>query len=139
LYLPKDWADDPVRRTVAGVPDDIRFKTKPEIALQQMRQALTAGVPRPSCWLIRRMATTAIFALGSPSLACLTCSVLYPVRSLAARRDASVADASFGPRPASKRLRRNETHPPVSVKTLAVELPAEAWQPIAWRDAATRR
>src|ERR1700741_3225496 len=45
LYLPKDWADDPVRRTVAGIPDDIRFQTKPEIALQQMRQALAAGVP----------------------------------------------------------------------------------------------
>jgi SRSO17 transposase len=45
LYLPKDWADDPVRRTVASVPDDIRFQTKPEIALQQMREALAAGVP----------------------------------------------------------------------------------------------
>jgi len=40
LYLPKDWAADPDRRIVAGVPDDIRSRTKPEIALQQMRQAL---------------------------------------------------------------------------------------------------
>src|SRR5271167_872962 len=45
LYLPKDWADDPVRRTVANVPDDIQFQTKPEIALQQMRQARADGVP----------------------------------------------------------------------------------------------
>src|SRR6202522_1131906 len=45
LYLPKDWAADPVRRTIAGVPDDIRFQTKPEIAVQQMHQALAAGVP----------------------------------------------------------------------------------------------
>src|SRR5580658_780833 len=45
LYLPKDWSDDPARRTIAGVPDDIRFQTKPVIALQQMRQALAAGVP----------------------------------------------------------------------------------------------
>jgi SRSO17 transposase len=32
LYLPKDWADDPVRRTVAGIPDDITFQTTPAIA-----------------------------------------------------------------------------------------------------------
>ncbi len=45
LYLPKDWADDPVRRASAGVPEDIRFQTKPEIALHQIRQALADGVP----------------------------------------------------------------------------------------------
>src|SRR5246127_924522 len=45
LYLPKDWADDPVRRTVAGIPAAIRFQTTPEIVLQQMRQALAARVP----------------------------------------------------------------------------------------------
>src|SRR5216110_3406551 len=31
LYLPKEWAKDKVRRKKAGVPKDIRFKTKPEI------------------------------------------------------------------------------------------------------------
>jgi SRSO17 transposase len=45
LYLPKEWADDAGRRATAGVPDDICFQTKPEIALQQLRQALADGVP----------------------------------------------------------------------------------------------
>ena len=45
LYLSKDWAEDPIRRTKAGVPEDVAFQTKPEIALQQMRQARADGVP----------------------------------------------------------------------------------------------
>src|ERR1700680_1689489 len=43
LYLPKDWADDPIRRTIAGVPDDVRFQTKPETALHQMGRALAGA------------------------------------------------------------------------------------------------
>ena len=33
LYLPQDWAEDRKRRSKAGVPEEIGFKTKPEIAL----------------------------------------------------------------------------------------------------------
>jgi len=32
--LPKDWTSDPDRRSKAGVPDEIAFRTKPEIALE---------------------------------------------------------------------------------------------------------
>ena len=35
LYLPKDWAADDARRRKAGVPEDIVFQTKPQIALEQ--------------------------------------------------------------------------------------------------------
>src|SRR3982074_3974120 len=45
LYLPKDWGDDAARRNKAGVPRDISFKTKPEIALEQIRWACKAGLP----------------------------------------------------------------------------------------------
>jgi len=44
LYLPKAWAEDDERRCKAGVPADISFKTKPEIALEQMRWASEAGL-----------------------------------------------------------------------------------------------
>ena len=46
LYLPKEWAKDKMRRKKAGVPKDIRFKTKPEIALDQIGWACEAGLPR---------------------------------------------------------------------------------------------
>lgn len=45
LYLPKDWAADHARRGKVGVPEEVTFKTKPEIALDQIRTALDAGVP----------------------------------------------------------------------------------------------
>ena len=45
LYLPEGWARDPARRPMAGVPEDIGFATKPEIALEQIRRAVADGVP----------------------------------------------------------------------------------------------
>jgi SRSO17 transposase len=46
LYLPQVWAVDRERRRKAGVPDEIAFKTKPEIAIEQLRWACAAGLPR---------------------------------------------------------------------------------------------
>ena len=45
LYLPRDWAADGARRTEAGVPADIAFCTKPELARVMLARALAAGVP----------------------------------------------------------------------------------------------
>lgn len=44
LYLPEDRAQDAARRQKGHVPDDIKFHTKPEIALDQVGAALAAGV-----------------------------------------------------------------------------------------------
>jgi SRSO17 transposase len=46
LYLPEEWAKGAARRKKARVPKAITFKTKPEIALEQIRKAYAAGVPR---------------------------------------------------------------------------------------------
>src|SRR5438105_7744090 len=51
LYLPQEWAEDASRRNKARVPKAITFKTKPEIALEQIRAACAAGVPRGAALL----------------------------------------------------------------------------------------
>jgi SRSO17 transposase len=45
LYLPKSWAEDAARRREAGVPEEVAFATKPELARVMLRRALKAGVP----------------------------------------------------------------------------------------------
>jgi SRSO17 transposase len=46
LYLPKEWTDDSARRKKTGVPEEIEFRTKGRIALEQIDQALARGVPK---------------------------------------------------------------------------------------------
>ena len=45
LYLPKSWTEDPDRCREAGVPADVQFATKPELARMMLGRALDAGVP----------------------------------------------------------------------------------------------
>jgi SRSO17 transposase len=46
LYLPESWSDDKERRKRGGIPEEIQFQTKPQIALQQIRQAVEEDVPQ---------------------------------------------------------------------------------------------
>jgi SRSO17 transposase len=45
LSLPKEWAADTPRREEAGVPHQVVFQTKPELAKEMLTRAMTAGVP----------------------------------------------------------------------------------------------
>ena len=45
LYLPHAWTEDTARRLKAGIPEDIGFATKPQIAMQQLRSLLSEGAP----------------------------------------------------------------------------------------------
>lgn len=45
LYLPRDWTDDPDRRKEARIPKDVQFQTKPELAIDSIKEALADGVP----------------------------------------------------------------------------------------------
>lgn len=43
LYVPKDWAGDRGRRAAAGIPKDLRFTTKPQLAAEMIKQILAEG------------------------------------------------------------------------------------------------
>jgi SRSO17 transposase len=49
LYLPASWIADRSRCRAAGVPDDVEFATKPELATQMIEHAIAAGTP--ASWL----------------------------------------------------------------------------------------
>ena len=46
LYLPEEWAHNRKRRLHAGVPPHLTFRTKIEMAIDQIRYAVAAGLPR---------------------------------------------------------------------------------------------
>ncbi len=45
LYLPQVWADDGERRREAGVPEEVAFRTKPQLAQGMLERAVESGVP----------------------------------------------------------------------------------------------
>jgi SRSO17 transposase len=45
LYLPKEWVEDKARCREAGIPEDVSFRTKPEMALEMIKAAYDANVP----------------------------------------------------------------------------------------------
>ena len=135
LYLPQEWADDAARRRRAYVPEEIVFETKPEIALEQLRWACKAGLPRGVVLLDAGYGNhtnlrTQISALGltyAPAF-CRTarCGRQAP-KPLPPKR------WSGRGRPPT-RPRRSAKHKPVSVKELALALPRRAWQTVGWRE-----
>jgi SRSO17 transposase len=121
LYLPREWADDKARRKKAHVPAAIRFKTKPQIALEQIRAALKAGVP-PGVVLMdagygnNSILRQAITGLGLSYMAAIqTTTKVRPVRE-------------DDPRP-----------PRVSVEALALSLPKRAWRTVTWREGTNKK
>ena len=46
LYLPKSWANVPARRREARIPDDVEFKTKPQLAVDMIRRAVEDDIPK---------------------------------------------------------------------------------------------
>src|ERR687886_755743 len=127
LYLPEAWADDPARRAMAGVPEEVGFATKPAIALEQIGRALADGVP-PGV-----VVTDAGYGNATDFRDGVTAAGLAYVAGILGTT--GLWPPGAGPLPAAprsgrgrppKRLRRDAQHRPLAAEGLAAGLPADA-------------
>ena len=135
LYLPKDWAADPERRKTAGVPADIAFATKPEIALAQMRLAIASGVQRGVVLADAGYGDETAFRDGITDLGMLYAVGIRPATTVWAPGTTPLPPKPWvgrGIRPT--RLRREPGHEPVAVKALAMALQPGAYGSVTWRE-----
>ena len=140
LYLPKDWAEDSERREKAEVPEEVGFQTKPEIALDQIRAAVEAQVPRgvvlaDAAYGINTQFRDALSELGLPYVVGVQSSM-------------TVWEPGKQPLPAKPRrkirrpprlLQRTAKHQPVAVKQMATSLPTHTFKEISWREGTDRK
>ena len=140
LYLPEVWAQDGKSRKKAGVPTEVRFQTKPAIALEQIRTAVEREIPIGVVLADAAYGTDTKFREELTDL-----GLLYVVGIMSS---VTVWKPGQGPLPAAawkgqgrptKYLRRNRRHAPVTVKSLALSLPPQVWKTVCWRPGTRRQ
>ncbi|MGH9818363.1 MAG: IS701 family transposase, partial [Candidatus Acidiferrales bacterium] len=139
LYLPRAWTDDAARCRKVGVPEEIGFATKPELAMRQIEAALQADYSRgvvladaaygdETAWREQLAAHGLQYAVGVRPGTTVWWGKHQPVPN---------------PKPGSRgrprhRLTRDTEHQPLSVEALARALPAKNWRTLSWRQGASQ-
>ena len=135
LYLPETWANDSERRLQAGVPKDVRFRTKWKIALEQIEALQREDLPPAP------VVSDAGYGVVTEFRDAL--SALEIPYAVAVTGETTVWPPGTEPLPPAKwqgrgrpptRLRRSDGHHPLSLKVLAAQLPAKAWRTVRWRE-----
>jgi SRSO17 transposase len=129
LYLPKDWAQDGARRDKAGVPLDIGFRTKPELALEQIRWACEAGLPRGVALMDVAYGNDSRLRAGMTALQLTYVAGVQP--------NTLMWPSGAGPKRRGKPLNntgRRDEPDLISAKEVALGLPKRAWRTIRWRE-----
>jgi len=140
LYLPKEWASDEERRRKAGVPEEIEFRTKPQIALEQIEAACAAGLPRGVVLMDAGYGCNTQLRAGVSALALTYVAGILPNTTVWTSDTEPPPPKKWsgrGRRP--KRLHRDDGHKPISVEELALGLPRRAWRKITWREGSCER
>ena len=140
LYLPEAWANDRQRRRKAGVPETIAFQTKVEIALAEIRRAGERGIPEGVVLADAGYGTDTGFRTQLTKM-----ELPYVVGIMSS---VTVWKPGQAPKPAPrwkgmgrppKLLQRDPQHQPVSVKELALSLPADSWKIVVWRQGVNKK
>ncbi len=129
LYLPKEWAEDGARRDKAGVPLEIGFKSKPEIALEQIRWACEANLPRGVGLMDAAYGNDSRLRAGMTALGVTYVAGILP--------NSLMWPSGAGPRRRGKPMNntgRRDEPDLVSAKEVALALPKRAWRTIQWRE-----
>ena len=135
LYLPQEWTPDRGRRRKVGIPEDIVFKTKPQIAFDQIREACEAGLPRGVVLMDAGYGANTDLRTAIASLGLSYVAGIMPNTTVWAPGTAPLyAKRWSGQGRPPKLIRRDRNHQPISVKKLAMGLPAKAWRTITWRE-----
>jgi SRSO17 transposase len=140
LYLPEAWANDEQRRAKAGVPAEVEFQTKPQIALAEIERARERGVPEGV------VLADAGYGNDTQFRARLTEWKLTYVVGI--QSTVTVWKPGEQPLPAPqgkdtgrppKLLRRDPKHQPVTVKELALALSSDTWKTVSWRQGVKKK
>jgi SRSO17 transposase len=132
LYLPEDWAADGERRRKAGVPEAVVFRTKWQIALEQIDRALEDGV--------RKHVTLADAAYGDVTefRDALSARGLRYVVGVSGQphvwspeSDPQIQHRATGTKGRPRTRYRDGEHPPISIAELAAQL---TYRKVTWRE-----
>ena len=138
LYLPEqEWASDGERRAAAGVPEEVGFRTKWEIALDQLDVALAAGIRRDVMLADAGYGDSTEFRTGIEERGL---HYVVGVSGTPTIWRPGVTPSIPGP----PRVGRPSTRPkakeaPVSLSDYARELSAKSFRTVSWRDGSKGR
>ena len=122
-------------RKIAGVPDEVRFQTKPEIALQQLRQALADGVPPGVALMDPAYGNDSKLRAGISELGLTYVAGIMSTTMVWRPGEAPLpprpARAAGGPARGCDATRRINLFQP---RHWLWSFDADAWQTITWRD-----
>ena len=133
LYLPQSWAQDAQRRKTAKVPEDVVYQTKPQIALNQLRDAQAAGLPLGTVLGDPGYGYDSQFRAGVTELGL---AYVAGIQSNVLMWQTDTILPLAGP-DGQKPSRPQQRAQQVSAKALALSQPHEAWQTITWREDGT--